>query len=143
VPTAAAIPCLDALPSGWIYGGGDIHSGEASFWLNSDLAGMRAVTVTLRSACDVSSAHEVPSDEAGARRFEAPSSLAPQLLNVRSYVIPGGCATYRFAFTTGAPTALVFDVDEAVSFVPRSVLVAHLRETEGLALCGRGAPCPP
>ena len=123
--------------------GGDIHSGEASFWLNSDQAGMRAVTVTLRSACDVSSAHEVPSDEAGTRRFEAPSTLTPQLLNVRSYVFPGGCATYRFAFAEGASTAMVFDVDEAVSFVPRADLVAHLRETEGLALCGRGAPCPP
>ena len=143
VPTAAAIPCLAALPSGWTYGGGDIHSGEASFWLNSDLAGERAVRVTLRSACDVSSAHEVPSDEAGTRRYEAPSSLTPQLVNVRSYVFPGGCATYRFAFTAGASTAMVFDVDEAVSFVPRADLVAHLRETEGLALCGRGAPCPP
>jgi hypothetical protein len=38
---------------------------------------------------------------------------------------------------------MVFDVDEAVSFVPRADLVAHLREAEGLALCGRGAPCPP
>ena len=85
----------------------------------------------------------MPSDEAGTRRFEAPSALTPQLLNVRSYVFPGGCATYRFAFTQGAPTALVFDVDEAVSFVPRADLVAHLRETEGLALCGRGAPCSP
>jgi hypothetical protein len=143
VPSAAAIPCLAALPSGWTYGGGDIHSGEASFWLNSDQAGMRAVTVTLRSACDVSSAHEVPSDEAGTRRFEAPSSLTPQLLNVRSYVFPGGCATYKFAFSEGASTAMVFDVDEAVSFVPRAELVAHLRETEGLTLCGRDAPCPP
>jgi RIO1 family len=143
VPTAAAIPCLAALPSGWTYGGGDIHSGEATFWLNSDLAGMRAVTVTLTSACDVSSAHEVPSDEAGTRRFEAPSSLTPQLRDVRSYVFPGGCATYRFAFAPGASTAMVFDVDEAVSFVPRSELVSHLREMDGLALCGRGAPCPP
>ena len=54
-----------------------------------------------------------------------------------------GCATYRFAFAEGASTAMVFDVDEAVSFVARADLVAHLRETEGLALCGRGAPCPP
>lgn len=142
VPTASAIPCLAALPSGWTYGGGDIHSGEASFWLHSDQAGEKAVTVTLRSECDVSNAHEVPSDEADTRRFEDPSSLTPQLVDVRSYVFPGGCATYRFAFMPGAPTAMVFDVDEAVSFVPRTELVAHLRETEGLALCGRGAPCP-
>ncbi|HWL90075.1 MAG TPA: hypothetical protein VNP90_01810, partial [Actinomycetota bacterium] len=143
VPSAAAIPCLAALPSGWSYGGGDIHSGEASFWLNSDQAGMRAVTVTLRSRCDVSSAHEVPSDEADTRRFEDPSSLTPRLVDVRSYVFPGGCTTYRFAFLPGASPAMVFDVDEAVSFVRRSDLVAHLRQTEGLALCGRGAPCPP
>jgi hypothetical protein len=143
VPTASAIPCLAALPSGWTYGGGDIHSGEASFWLHSDRAGERAVTVTLSSDCDVSSAHEVPSDEAGTRRFEDPSSLTPQLVDVRSYVFPGGCATYRFVFADGASTTMVFDVDEAVSFVPRADLVAHLRETEGLALCGRGAPCPP
>ena len=143
VPAASAIPCLAALPSGWTYGGGDIHSGEARFWLNSDQAGERAVTVTLRSDCDVSNAHEVPSDEADTRRFEDPSSLAPQLIDVRFYVFPGGCATYRFDFMRGAPTAAVFDVDEAVSFVPRAELVANLRETEGLALCGRGAPCPP
>ena len=117
--------------------------GETSFWLNSDQGGMRAVTVTLRSRCDVSSAHEVPSDEAGTRRFEDPSSPTPRLVDVRSYVFPGGCSTYRFAFLPGASPAIVFDVDEAVSFVHRSDLVAHLRKTEGLALCGRGAPCPP
>jgi hypothetical protein len=49
--------------------------------------------------------------------------------------------TYRFAFASGAPSALVFDVDAAVSFVPRADLVAFLRDTEDLALCGRGAPC--
>jgi RIO1 family len=143
VPSASAIPCLAVLPSGWTYGGGDIHSGEASFWLNSDRAGERAVTITLASECDVSRAREVPSDEAGARRFEELSSLTPKLLDVRSYVFPGGCTTYRFDFTPGASTAMVFDVDEAVSFVPRADLVTHLREAAGLALCGRGAPCPP
>jgi membrane-associated phospholipid phosphatase len=143
VPSASTIPCLAALPSGWSYGGGDIHSGVATFWLHSDRAGQRAVTVTLTSTCNVSSAHEVPSDEADTRRFEDPSSLTPEFVDVRSYVFPGGCATYRFAFGPGAPTAMVFDVDEAVSFVSRADLVTHLRETERLALCGRGAPCPP
>lgn len=142
VPSAAAIPCVAALPSGWAFGGGDIESGEATFWLNSDRAGERAVVVSLTAGCDVSGAHEVPSDEPDTRRFEDPSDLAP-LAGVRSYVFPGGCTTYRFAFAPGASTALVFDVDEAVSFVPRTDLVASLREREGLALCGRGAPCPP
>ncbi len=141
VPSAAALPCLAALPTGWAYGGGDIHSGQARFWLSSDQAGWRAVTITLTKTCDVSRAHEVPSDEAGARRFEKPTSLTPELTDVRSYVFPGGCVTYRFAFASGAPTALVFDVDAAVSFVPRADVVAFVRDTEDLALCGRGVPC--
>jgi tRNA A-37 threonylcarbamoyl transferase component Bud32 len=141
VPSAAALPCLAALPTGWAYGGGDIHSGQARFWLSSDQAGWRAVTITLTKTCDVSRAHEVPSDEAGARRFEKPTSLTPELTDVRSYVFPGGCVTYRFAFASGAPTALVFDVDAAVSFVPRADVVAFVRHTEDLSLCGRGVPC--
>ena len=142
VPSAGAIPCLATLPTGWMYGGGNIHRGQAQFWLDSDRAGFRAVTVTLTRTCDVSSAHEVPSDEAGARRFEEPTSLTPQLTDVRSYVFTGGCVTYRFAFASGAPTALVFDVDAAVSFVPRADLVAFVRDSEHLELCGRGASCP-
>src|SRR5438034_285162 len=141
VPSAAALPCLATLPTGWMYGGGNIHRGQAQFWLDSDRAGFRAVTVTLTQSCDVSRAHEVPSDEAGTRRFEKPTSLTPQLTDVRSYVFPGGCVTYRFAFASGAPTALVFDVDAAVSLVPRADLVAFVRNSEDLALCGRGAPC--
>ena len=36
----------------------------------------------------------------------------------------------------------VSPVDSAVAFWPRAKLVHHIRDTEGLALCGRGAPCP-
>jgi tRNA A-37 threonylcarbamoyl transferase component Bud32 len=142
VPSAASVPCLAALPSGWTYGGGDIHTGQARFWLNSDQAGMRAVTVTLTPRCEVSTAHEVPSDEVGTRRFEKPVSLAPRFVDIRSYSFPGGCATYAFAFSPRASTDLVFDVDAAVSFVPRANLVARVEQEEDLTLCGRGAPCP-
>ena len=47
VPSAALLPCIAALPAGWSVGGTDIASGKASFWLDSDRAGPRAVTVTL------------------------------------------------------------------------------------------------
>src|SRR5438034_8157578 len=142
VPSAGAVPCLSTLPSGWTYGGADIHRGLARVWLDSDRAGFHAAAVTLTARCDVSGAHEVPSDEAGARRFEQPLSLTPRLVAVRSYLFLGGCATYRFSFAPGASTALVFDVDSAVSFVPRSALVAYVRTTDAQLLCGRGAPCP-
>ena len=39
VPSAALLPCIAALPSGWQLGGADIASGKTSLWLDSDRAG--------------------------------------------------------------------------------------------------------
>jgi tRNA A-37 threonylcarbamoyl transferase component Bud32 len=142
VPSAALVPCLASLPSGWNYGGGDVHTGSARFWLDSDRAGHRAVLVTLAERCDVSDAQRVPTDEAGTTRYEQPLSLTPRFADVRSYRFPGGCATYRFAFNPRAPSTLVFAVDAAVSFVPRTQVATAIRQYEGLTLCGRGAQCP-
>ena len=141
VPSAALVPCVAALPSGWSVGGANIASGHARFWLDSDQAGTQAVTVTLSAACDTSGAQQIPSDQPGTRRFERPLSLRPQFAELRFYTFPGGCATYQFTFSRGASPLLAIPVDSAVAFVPRATLVAHVRETEGLALCGRGAPC--
>src|SRR4029077_12757263 len=52
VPSAALVPCITALPSGWSIGGADIVSGKASFWLHSARSGARAATITLAAACD-------------------------------------------------------------------------------------------
>jgi membrane-associated phospholipid phosphatase/tRNA A-37 threonylcarbamoyl transferase component Bud32 len=142
VPTAAILPCIAALPSGWTAGGADIASGHASFWLNSDQAGPRAATITLAATCDTSGARQIRSDQPGTRRFERPLSLVPQFSDMRYYSFPGGCVTYRFSFAPGISPVLAGAVDTAVAFVPRSRLVGYVRHQEGLALCGRGAPCP-
>jgi tRNA A-37 threonylcarbamoyl transferase component Bud32/membrane-associated phospholipid phosphatase len=142
VPSAARLPCVAALPSGWRASGGDIASGRARFWLDSDQAGPHAATITLTAACDTAGAREIPSDQPGMRRFERPLSLEPQFSDLRFYIFPGGCITYQFRFPPGVSPVLAGAADTAVSFVPRSSLVRHVRETEGLALCGRGAPCP-
>ena len=142
VPSAALLPCIAALPSGWSIGGADIASGKSSFWLDSDRAGPRAITVTLTAACDTSGAQQIPSDQPGTRRFERPLSLVPQFSGLRFYTFPGGCATYRFSFAPGASPVLAVTADGALSFVPRSVLVDSVRRTEGQILCGRGAACP-
>ena len=144
VPSAALLPCIAALPSGWTAPGTDaeIASGQASFWLNSGQAGVQAVTITLTATCDTSGAQQIPSDQAGTRRFERPLSLAPQFSDIRYYTFPGGCATYQFLFAPGASPVLAAAVDSALSFTPRSALVGYVRRTENLALCGRGARCP-
>ena len=142
VPSAALLPCVAALPSGWSIGGADIASGTSSFWLDSDRAGPRAITVTLTAACDTTGAQQIPSDQPGARRFERPLSLVPQFSSLRFYTFPGGCVTYRFSFTSGASPVLGDAAGSALSFQPRPTLVDFVRRTEGLALCGRGAACP-
>jgi len=53
-PSSAKLPCIAGLPSGWMVGSTDITKGQTRFWLNSDRAGDRAVTVTLTSRCDTS-----------------------------------------------------------------------------------------
>jgi hypothetical protein len=142
VPSAALLPCIAALPSGWSIGGADIASGHARFWLDSDRAGPGAITVTLTAACDTSGAQQIPSGQPGMRRYEYPLSLRPQFADRRFYTFPGGCALYQFRFTPGASPVLAVAAGSALSFQPRSVLVGFIRRTEGLALCGRGAACP-
>jgi membrane-associated phospholipid phosphatase len=142
VPSAALMPCVAALPPGWRVGGTDIASGYARFWLDSDRAGLRAVTVTLSATCDATGARQIRSDQPGTRRFERRLSLRPQFADLRFYTFPGGCATYQFNFAPGASPHLATPLDGAEAFVPRSRLVDYVKSTEGLALCGRGAACP-
>jgi hypothetical protein len=142
VPSAAQVPCVSALPSGWQVGGADIASGHSVFWLDSDQAGPRAVTITLSAVCDVSGIQPEPSDKPGTRRFDGPPTVGPRFTGLRMYTFPGGCASYRFDFAPGASPLLATAVDQAVAFMPRTTLANHVRKTEGLTLCGRGAPCP-
>ena len=143
VPSAALLPCIAELPSGWTAAGADVRNGQSTFWLDSDRAGPRAVTVSLAAACGTSGAVRVPSDQAGAQRFERPISLRPSFALQRIYKFPGGCVTYQFNFVPGAAPILAIPVDSAVSFEPRSGLTGYVRSAEDLALCGRGASCTP
>jgi hypothetical protein len=142
VPSAAMLPCSAALPSGWSIGGADISSGKVRLWLDSDRAGPRAITVTLTASCDTSGARQIPSDQPGTRRFEHLLSLIPRFSELRYYTFPGDCATYGISFVPGASPVMADAAGGAQSFQPRSVLVETIQRTEGLTLCGRGAPCP-
>ena len=82
---------------------------------------------------------EVPSDEAGMRRFERPQQLPPDLKVTRTYLFEGGCVTYKFEFEGDASTSLVFEADQALAFQPRSDLVDWVDERTDLSLCGASA----
>jgi len=143
VPTAAYIPCVADFPAGWSFGGELIRNDRPEFWLNSDRAGVKAVTVLLTRDCVVSGAMEVP-PEAGEplmRRYEEPTVLQPAFSGNRYYVFPGGCVTYHFSFRPGATFAQAIEAGEALSFVSRAEGVKRLAGL-GLTLCGRGTRCP-
>lgn len=141
VPSATLLPCVDALPAGWIVSGSEFVDGSTSFWLDIPVAGVQAVEVTLSETCDTSEASEVvpAPDEAGAEVFIAPTSLDP-FRGLRSVVFEGGCVTYRYAFAAGTPASVSLEVDAALSFMPRQEVVDHVWNDVGDSLCGAGAP---
>lgn len=119
VPSATYLPCLRTLPPGWTYGGADVRSGSARFWLNSDRAGVHAVEVSLARTCGADPAVD------------------------GRYAFPGGCVTYSFGFEGPDASVLSAQVERGLRLLPRSVIVERVRRQTGLALCGAEAPlCP-
>ena len=141
VPSATLIPCIEALPAGWAYGGSDVSDEMARFWLDSDRGGLHAVEVSLTVSCPITGAVDVTNStsEGGVRVYLAEFDLHPFSAN-KYFVFPGGCVTYRYRFGPDAEPTLALEADEAVTFGLRTVLVRQVHQELGLTLCGAGAP---
>jgi hypothetical protein len=142
VPSATLLPCVVAFPAGWSYGGSDVRSGNARFWLASDRAGFRAVEVSLTRSCRTIGAIDMTAStqESGVREeLVRTYDLHPYTAD-RYFLFPGGCVTYRYRFAAGASTTLALEADQAITFGLRSTLVERVEEDFGLTLCGAGAP---
>lgn len=141
VPSATLLPCIVGFPAGWWYGGSDVRSGEARFWLESDRAGFHAVEVALTPACRISGAVDVTNatDEVGVRVYLEEFDLDPFSAN-RYFLFSGGCVTYRYRFAPGAEPTLALEADEAITFGLRTLVVEKIRRELDLTLCGASAP---
>jgi hypothetical protein len=141
VPSATQLPCVSKLPAGWRFGGSQVESGLTRFWLDSDRAGAHAVQVDLTSSCNASVGVPAPPgpDEVNMQVFFEPG-LRPSFTATRFAVFDGGCVTYRYEFAGDAPPALTAEAEDALSFLPRVVIVQKVRLDFGLTLCGAGAP---
>ena len=142
VPTAAYVPCLESMPVGWHIA--DVRAGNdgASFSLDSDRDGVRALEIRLTGDCDTSEASEIPSDRPEMRRLEEVSSLTPQFVGRRYYVFEGGCITVHFRLAGQNPSEPLAVATQSVGTIARDALRAHVRdETDGrLELDPGGAP---
>ncbi len=139
VPTAPSIPCISSFPAGWEVGQVIVERGHSHFVLR---ASDHRVDVSLEREqdCDVGTAREVPSEEVGARRYEAPTQLPPDVRAMRTYLFDGSCVTVDFDLDDAASASLLVELDSALSFQPRDELVAVVEDRTGLSLCGLGAP---
>lgn len=125
VPSAELLPCVRRLPEGWSVGGFHARKGRARLWFVVGHENRRAITVTLTRRCDLEGATEAQSDIPGTARFDRERSTGALLRGTRSYVLPGSCLTYDYAFTDG--TALPV-LASAIGTVPRSEVADRVRE---------------
>jgi len=134
VPTAQLIPCLQTLPSGWTFGGLGMRAGRSEMFLDSDRAGVRAVSVVLVRRCNVDGATEVPSDEPGTRRYERVRLTSTGYTGSRFYIFDGGCVEYRFSLRGAAGTRLTEEVSVALGFRTRAGIARGFDRDTGLHL---------
>jgi tRNA A-37 threonylcarbamoyl transferase component Bud32 len=134
VPTASQLPCLDALPPGWVFDTLRVRDGSSQFQLAYGTTEAPSVTVRLQRRCDTSGASEVPSDEDGTRRFESVRVVGDNYAGKRVYLFDGGCTVYDFSFFGPRGGTLTSELALGVSFYSRDALAENLRARAGLSL---------
>lgn len=126
VGTAEWIPCVNAYPGGWSLGSLKVREGRATFTLDSDRGGSKALTVTLRETCDVAGATEVPSDQPGMARFDQMPDVSAGFRGIRAYRFDGGCVTYGFNVRSPRAGALVDEASLAVGYLTKANVQARM-----------------
>ena len=128
VPTASFLPCLEGVPLGWHFVDLEARDGSATFWLDSERHGDRAIEVRLTEECATDGASEIPSDREGMRRLEQVTEVSPRYVGKRFYVFDGGCITVLFTITGEDRSEPLAVATQGVGTVPRAELRALVRE---------------
>lgn len=127
VPSAAYVPCLAELPTGWEVTHFEPSSDGTELGLLSDRADDREVEVRFRRQCDVAGASPQPPRAIGGRTYLRVERITPRYTGRLLDVFPGGCVTYSVDFERGPHIALMEELRRAVELVPRRELSLRLR----------------
>jgi hypothetical protein len=134
VPTAPMVPCVRVLPAGWHFAGFVAGSGRVTFWLRSDLAGKRALEVSLAPSCATGGARRIGSDERGTTRFETTRKAGSVEETEWMYRIGRSCTTYRFLLPSGQADRLRRQIESGLTFEARGAIAASYRRATGQPL---------
>ncbi|MEX2275984.1 MAG: hypothetical protein WEA10_10535 [Actinomycetota bacterium] len=146
IPDASLVPCIEVFPAGWNFGGMTVAAGETVFTLDNDRGGFDAMKVTMTPVCAIGDARpqQVQGDEIGTTKYVRPIETGGRILPATAfYRYPGACVTVEYRLAADAPSSLFAEAGTALSFLPRSEIVAETSERIGEILCGAEAPpCP-
>lgn len=127
VPDAELIPCIEAMPAGWMIRSTEIKSGGVRTVFGDASGGPYVVQMDFVAACDIGDAVEVPSDEEGATRYEDIEDVDEGYRGDRYYTFEGGCVHYRFELGGEGWSAVVNDAAAATTFASRESLSEYVR----------------
>lgn len=131
VPSAAYVPCVAELPTGWQVTAFRAERGRTTLSLLSDRAQGRAVQVRLTDGCDVQGATTEPARTPGGRTYLRLRRITPRYQGTLYDVFPGGCVRYAFDFTRGPHIALMEGLFSAIDLVSRRQLRLDVRRELG------------
>lgn len=118
VPSAAFLPCLTSIPTGWKVDTVNINQDGTVIRFDSDRAGAGAAVLRYDKSCDTGDAVTAPSDQPGAKRYDLVERIEPGFRAERYYVFSGGCIWWTFDFD-----------DDALVLFSRDALNQSIRES--------------
>jgi hypothetical protein len=130
VPTAAYVPCVIALPTGWSAESVVVDDDGTEVVLRSDREG-HPMVVRLTPGCRRAGSTPVDPLVEGVRSYLRIDSLSPRYSGRFFDVFPGGCLTTTFELTRGAHVALLDELRHAVGLYPRQQLAQELEDDLG------------
>jgi hypothetical protein len=119
VPTASLIPCVDALPPGWVFHSFQADDSRATFSLEQQ-DGDGLLEVDLLSACDVTGQGSVVEGFPQAQRYRSTANGGASVVWTSTF--PGGCALARLTFPEPPAQTDVDRMERAISFIARDEL---------------------
>lgn len=122
VPSAAFVPCVRSLPTGWSFARADARNGSAEYVLDHDRAGSAAVTARLDEHCTTAGLRPLGSGSARIRRFQG---RADSTTRTWYDTFRGGCATvtvHSASTDSGVRSQLAQEASEVIGYASRRTL---------------------